>query len=128
MTIVSRIRKLNLPTDQFIVIGSGLLDAYGLRQADDIDLVVSDSLYQTLRETGLYNEQRRHDEDYLFAHKQEIWRTWGGEWTFSRLQHDSVTVDGIKFVNPTVLIAKKRERGSVKDINDIAMLEKYLLT
>ena len=126
MAIVQRIKDLNFPLDQLIVIGSGLLDAYGLREADDIDLVVSEDLYHTLKVTGQYTEGIKQDETYLVKDKLEIWMSWGSGIDFAYLQHDGVVIDGVTFVNPTFLIAWKRTRGSDKDIKDIKLLERYL--
>jgi len=38
MNIVGRLKKLNLPLGQRVVVGSGILDALGIRPAHDIDL------------------------------------------------------------------------------------------
>lgn len=126
MTIIQRIKDLNFPFDQFVVIGSGLLDAYGLRSADDIDLVVSDGLYELLKQKGVYKELLKHDESYLEGDKLEIWLTWGKNTDFNSLYLDSVVIDGIHFVNPRFLIEKKYEMGRTKDIEDIRLLEQYL--
>jgi predicted nucleotidyltransferase len=126
MAIVQRIKDLNLPLDQLIVIGSGLLDAYGLREADDIDLVISDTLYRTLKATGRYVEGVKQDETYLVKDKLEIWLSWGSGVDFAYLQRDGVVIDGVTFVSPNFLMARKYARGSDKDIKDIKLLERYL--
>ncbi len=40
---VERVKATNLPLDKSIVIGSGILAAYGIRDARDIDVVVADA-------------------------------------------------------------------------------------
>ena len=124
--IIERIKELRFPLDQIIVIGSGILDAYGLRQADDIDLVVTPELYKKLQSTGEYIEGEKHGEAYLLKGKVEVWMTWGVGNDFATLWEDGVTVEGVRFVNPHFLIERKRERGNKKDIKDIEMLEQYL--
>ena len=126
MRIIERIRALNLPQDEFIVIGSGLLDAWSLRSADDIDLVVTNRLFQHLQESGKYTTGSRYEESFLAMDDQEIWLSWGKGNDFEFLKQDAVTVDGIMFVNPEFLIDHKRERGTAKDLNDIQLLEQYL--
>lgn len=126
MTIIQRIKDLNFPFDKFVVIGSGLLDAYGLRSADDIDLVVSDELYESLKAQGEYQELVKHDEAYLAGEKLEIWLTWGKDADFRSIYSGSVVIDDIHFINPRLLIEKKRESGRQKDIDDIILLEKHL--
>lgn len=124
--IIQRVTELRFPLDQIIVIGSGLLDAYGLRQADDIDLIVTPELYKKLQSTGEYTEGEKHGETYLLKDKIEVWLTWGAGKDFTTLWKDGVTVEGVRFVNPHFLMERKRQRGHDKDIKDIEMLEQYL--
>lgn len=126
MTIIQRIKDLNFPGDKFVVIGSGLLDAYGLRVADDIDLVVPSDFYEYLKEQGIYQELIKHDEAYLAGEKLEIWLTWGKDVDFRSMYSESVVIDDIHFISPRLLIEKKRESGRQKDLDDIKLLEKHL--
>jgi hypothetical protein len=126
MGIIERVRALSLPTDQFVVIGSGLLDAYGLRTANDIDLAVTPELFAQLEATGRYEKGMKYDGPYLSYNDLEIWLGWGKGHDFASLKPAAVTVEGIMFVNPQFLIERKRERGTEKDVNDIRLLEGYL--
>ncbi len=126
MTFIQRVKDLGLPLDQLVVIGSGLLDVYGLRSADDIDLVVSESLYDSLKIRRDYQESTKHDERCLTADKVEVWQTWGAGYEFKVLLSNAVTIDGVSFISPDLLIVKKRELGRDKDLNDIKLLEQYL--
>jgi len=125
MNFIQRVKELNFPLDQFVVIGSGLLDVRGLRMADDIDLVASGVLYETLKHTGDYQESTLHDELYLFSDKLEIWQTWGPEYDYQTIKSSAITIDDVRFINPDLLIVKKRELGRDKDFADIKLLEKY---
>jgi len=125
MNFIQHVKELNFPLDQFVVIGSGLLDVRGLRTADDIDLVVSNSLYEILKQTGDYQESTMHDESYLFSDKLEIWQTWGPEYDYQTIRSSAITLDDVSFINPGLLIIKKRELGRDKDFTDIKLLEKY---
>jgi hypothetical protein len=126
MSIITRIRALGLPEDQIVVIGGGLLDAYGLRGANDIDLVVTPALFSQLEALGTYEKGSRGAEQYLINDDVDIWQSWGEGNDFAKLHSSGVMVDGIMFVNPQFLIEQKRERGTEKDLRDIALLEGYL--
>ncbi|MDB5165391.1 MAG: hypothetical protein JWM00_281 [Candidatus Saccharibacteria bacterium] len=126
MSILTRIQALGLPADQIIVIGSGLLDAYGLRQANDIDLVVTAELFAKLSASGSYEEGVKYGEPYLTRGDLEVWLSWGEGKDFVHLNQKAETIQGIMFVNPQFLIEQKRERGTEKDANDIKLLEEYL--
>ncbi len=125
MNFIQRVKELNFPLDQFVVIGSGLLDVCGLRTADDIDLVASGALYEILKQSGDYKESTMHDESYLFSDKLEIWQTWGLEYDYQTIKSSAITIDDVSFINPELLIVKKRELGRDKDFADIKLLEKY---
>ncbi|MDN5275987.1 MAG: hypothetical protein JWN33_636 [Candidatus Saccharibacteria bacterium] len=129
MSIIDKVKQLNLPLDEMVVIGSGLLDAYGLREANDLDIVVPEYTYRDLRLSGEYRVGMKHDEGYLYKDDIEVWRSWGtkaGKPNFKALKADGVVIDGVTFVNPAFLIQMKQERGSDKDKADIEMLEGYL--
>jgi hypothetical protein len=126
MGIIERVRALGLPTDQFIVIGSGLLDAYGLRAANDVDLAVTPELFAQLEATGDYQKGNKYDGPYLIRDDLEIWLGWGEGHDFASLKPTAVTVEGIMFVDPQFLMERKRARGTEKDLKDIELLEGYL--
>ena len=130
MMIIEKLRQLDLPTDEYVVIGGGLLDALGLRPANDIDLVVSQALYARLKDTGRYDVTTKNGEERLEQEALEIWRSWNHgehehEPNFEALFAESVVVDAIHFVNPQYLIDRKSERGTPKDLADIALLKAY---
>jgi hypothetical protein len=126
MSVIERIKELQLPSGQYVVIGSGLLDAYGLREANDIDLVVLPNLFDQLRASGLYTECHKGQEVYLTEKNIEIWLDWGAEFTCEHLLTSAVVIEGIAFVNPDILIHKKRSRGTVKDLDDILLLKEHI--
>ena len=57
MNIVERIKKLNLPVGHYVVVGSGVMDALGMRPAHDIDIAVTPELFKTLRTSGVWEEE-----------------------------------------------------------------------
>ena len=122
--IVSRVKALGLPLDELVVIGSGLLDAYGLREASDVDLAVSEPLFEQLKKVGGYTLGIKHDDEVLIDNNVEIWRDWVA--SYEELAKDAVTVDGVRFASPAYIIERKQQRGWDKDLNDIRLLQEYL--
>ncbi len=125
MRIVERVVATGLPLDQVIVIGSGILDALHLREARDIDLVVTPGLFQLLKQSGDYSHEVRHDEDVLERNDQEIWTSWDG-CDFEALLSDGTVIDGVQFAHPQFVLDWKQRNGRDKDARDIQLLEKYL--
>lgn len=129
MSIIDRVNALGLPDGEYVVIGSGLLDAYGLRAARDVDLVVSDALFQALASDARYRSEK-NDRGVQFLTRRdgdavEVWRDWFPDAPFSVLNASAVTVDGVAFAAPEIIIQRKKQRGSQKDMADIALLEGY---
>jgi predicted nucleotidyltransferase len=123
--IVERVKALGLPLDQLVVIGSGLLDAYGLRESRDVDLVVSKELYEKCRDELGYALHSKHtSNDHLEKDDVEVWLDWGNT-LFEAHRDMAVTVDGVMFVNPQFLSAWKRSRGTEKDLKDVELLDEY---
>lgn len=52
MDIYKEIDQLDLPTGEYVVLGSGILGALGIRAIADVDLLVTPSLFARLRERG----------------------------------------------------------------------------
>ncbi len=128
MTIVRRFQELGLPADQCVVIGSGILDALGLRESDDIDLVVSSDVFATLQADGSWTAKEKHNDIVLLKDDAEVWQDWGAdeEASFLSLYENSVIIDGVHFVNPQFLLAWKKQQSREKDVKDIQLLEEYL--
>lgn len=134
-TIVSRIKKLDLPPEQFIVIGSGILDAYGIRKAKDIDLVVDEALFAELASDSRLATEVRHGEVVRFGvwngEPVEIWRSWEtsdctGIAGFEALMQERTEVEGINFISLEYVYAWKKAKKRTKDTEDIMLIERYL--
>ena len=129
MRLSDRVKETGLPLDQVVVIGSGLLEQLGLRQAQDLDLVVSNAMFERLARTGDYIEQTRHGERRLIKYVPpiEIWQSWGsgGVANFEELYANGQTFDSVRFVATETLLEQKHLRGLKKDQDDITLLERY---
>lgn len=130
MTIIERVKSLDFPLDELVVIGSGLLDALGLRMAHDIDLAVSPRLFAELKAEGNYTWSVTRGEEVLEGEGIEIWQSWGMDdgLQYDALKKSGVMIDGVRFCHPSIVIEHKRIRASKKDQTDIQLLEAYVAT
>lgn len=125
---IDRVKALQLPPDHFIVIGSGVMGALGIRESNDIDLAVSQDLFDALVAEGWHREIR-HNEAMLTHEDVEVWRTWGtpGAWrTFEQLLEDSVIISGIAFCSLDYVLQVKKMKARPKDLEDVVLIESYL--
>lgn len=128
MSIIERVTALGLPLDEIVVIGSGLLDALQLRVSNDVDLVVSESVFERLKSTEGYIYSLKYGEQRLEKNDLEIWRTWGNQpdETYEMLRRNGVEIAGVWFCSPDMIIRHKEARRTPKDIRDVAMLREYV--
>ena len=128
MTIVERFRRLGLPAEECVVIGSGVLDALNLRRSGDIDLVVSEALFARMRDQAEWQAEVRHDETVLLKDDVELWCSWGsgGVPNFAALYREGIDVQGVRFATPEFVLRQKRQLRREKDVHDIHLLEEYL--
>lgn len=127
-SILDRIRALALPDDQYVVAGSGVMDALGLRESRDIDLIVTPELFEELRVRG-WRRFTEHDEYVLKYGDAEALLTFphdGRAMTRDDLLAHSVQIEEVTFVSPEFLRDWKQAKQRPKDIKDIGLLEEYL--
>lgn len=128
MSIIEKVKKLNLPLGQYVVIGSGILDALGIRSANDIDLTVLPELHENLRSTGLWKEENRYGKIFLLQEVIEI--NPDISWDAYPVSTEEViktahVIDGVPFMNLDELIRFKTALGREKDFEDIERILDY---
>jgi len=130
MNIIKKIKELNFPPNQYVVVGSGILDVLGIREASDIDIAVTNDLHQKLRETGEWKEYERYDRIRVFLKKdvyeiipQLDWESYNT--TTEEAISSAVIVEDIPFMNLDELIKFKTALGREKDFKDIKLIKNY---
>ncbi len=127
-SIIDRVKSLGFPEGEYIIIGSGIMDALGLRESHDVDAVVSDKLFQELKTAG-WKEQEQYGVHMLTHMDVEVWPSWyhdGLRLSLTQLIDRSVVIDGVRFVSPEFLLEWKQASRREKDLADIKILEEYL--
>lgn len=131
MNIVDNVKNLNLPLGQYVIISSGILDALGIRSANDIDITVLPYLHRKLRESGEYKEDERYGKIFLIKEGVEInpdvsWSDY--KTSTEELIKSATIINGIPFMNLDELRKFKTALGREKDLKDIELIDKYLET
>jgi hypothetical protein len=60
MDIFKKLQELNFPIGEYVLVGSGPLAARELREASDLDIAVTDKLWQQLLDSGDYKLEERY--------------------------------------------------------------------
>ena len=131
-TFADKVKALNLPLDQIIVIGSGILDQLGIRPASDIDLAASSDLMKKLsEESGDWLKKFDDNQRFYFVKDDGSAEVWDG-WEFDRqaVSYDDlldyvVKYDGVRFVDLEFLRKWKSWRSREKDVQDVKLIDEW---
>jgi hypothetical protein len=131
MNIIQEVKKLNLSIGQYAVIGSGPMAVRDIRQANDIDFIVTQELYDKLVASGW---QKEH-----FEGKGGPWGISHGvfeantSWSVNdyhpdpqQLINDADVIDGVAFIRLEDVVQWKKACAREKDLKDIELIKTYL--
>lgn len=132
MDIFKKLAELNFPHGHYVVVG-GTMAAHGIREAHDLDILVTPKLYQRLLDEGY--EQCRCDQclrtSRLMLKKDEVDilpTLMFGEYIGDTvaLIREAVIIQGFPFLKLEEYIKFKQELGRPKDLEDIALMNEYI--
>lgn len=131
MDIVSEVKKLNLPTGKYAVVGSGAMAIRNIRPAHDIDLIVTKDIYGQLKASGW--------KEVHFSGTLRPWVLFNGPFDVStswsvgdylpkptELIKNADNIGGVAFVRLEDLLKWKKTCRTDKDLADIKLIEAYL--
>lgn len=127
---IKSVKQLHLNQDDYIVIGSGIIGILGIREVDDIDLVVSEKVFRNFESSGEWSKKYFEDGTYyLLNGKYEAgldWDSKNAKSNLKELKKDQIIVDSIPFINLERLKKWKLSKGRAKDLVDIKLIEQYV--
>lgn len=134
MAIKDKLANFGLTAGNSIVIGSGVMGAYGIRKSHDVDVVVDAGLYAQLKTGGRFQEKKYYGRPVLLDGDLEISASWYAVGANRDLQHlakQAVIIRGVRYISLDFLLAVKRGwiaegDGRQKDIDDVRLIEAYL--
>ena len=127
--IIEKVKALNLPPTSYVVDGSCPMAIAGLRESNDIDLLVSKELFEQLKERGWREHEKGPNDkplvhDVFEAHSQ--WDFSPYIFTLPQLQATATIVDGIPFASLQEVRNWKAATARPKDNKDIELIDAYL--
>lgn len=130
-SIIKKIKDLNFPVGQYVVVGSGTLDALGIRKASDIDIAILPELHKRLCESSDWEKEEKYGK--IFLKKEGIDIIPSLDWseyptTTEEAIQSALMIEGIPFLNLQELKKFKNALGRDKDFEDIKLIDDYLLT
>ena len=126
MNFKQRIAELGLPKNSYVIVGSGILSALGIRDSSDIDLVVTQEAFQYIKQLGW--EQDTWGEKVVFKKDVfDIGNDWYGKSAEELLRHAQV-VDDVPYLSLDDVYEWKKKKGREKDVRDLKLIDAYRLT
>lgn len=130
--IIVQIKELQLPENEFVVLGSGIMSVLGIREHSDIDLLVSHTVFEDLRAKGweskIITVDGRNKEilssGIVDTTTDFIWS--GGEITLQDTEK-TIVIEHIKFISLETLLQIKTDMARKKDLTDVFLIKEYLL-
>jgi hypothetical protein len=127
--IIAKVKVLNLPKDSYVVFGSGPMAVVGLREAKDIDMLVSTDVLLALKKSGWQTlDKGPKDQPAVFdvfeAH--DNWDFSSYNPTLVQLLATATIVEGIPFASLLEVKKWKAAASTPKNQADIALIDAYL--
>jgi len=125
--LFQRVRELNLSLGKYVIFGSGPLGIRGLTECNDIDILVTQNLWNEYKNKDWELRVMPHGSEYLQKNKIELWTDWKpGQWDVGRLIKDAEVIEGLPFVPLNQVLEWKKLILRAKDLKDIEIIEKIL--
>lgn len=125
--LAMRLRALDLPLGEFVVFGSGPLAVRGLRDASDLDLLVTPALWDELAER-FPREETPTGPLLRLDDGVEAFRTWHPPvGSTTDLVAEAELIDGLPYVRLEMVLLWKRRRDLPKDRADAEVLRSVLV-
>lgn len=124
--LLQQLEKLGLPREKFAVGGSGPLGIRGLRESADLDLIVTEDLWNRLSER--FPVEESEDCQRIRIGKIEICAKPILNYDADALIREADLIDGIRFVTLERTLEWKRRLAREKDLEDVVLIETYFKT
>ena len=122
--LLEELRKLNLPVDSYVIFGSGSMSVRGIRESSDLDIIVSDKVWQDfIKKYSTKNNNKSIIQigDIEICKDLLPWLDNSEE-----LIKRSELIDGFPFSTLEDTLKLKEKFGREKDREDIKLIEEYL--
>ena len=126
---LSDLEKLKFPPNHYVIVGSGIMDVLGIRNANDLDILVSKDLWNILIKDNKFGNKIKYinSKPYIkFSYKIEIYQSIPGFNTEDTIKNAERDYKDIPFISLDCLLKWKKGMNRAKDKEDVLLIENYL--
>jgi len=124
MDLLSQLKKLRLPPDQFAIFGSGPLAVRGIRESKDLDIIAKKSLWDELAQQYPPLPEKPYCIRIGDLEIFNQWQPWFED--VDELIDSADIFNGIRYAKLDYVIQWKKAMRRPKDFDDLRLIEKYL--
>lgn len=128
--IIDKVKSLNLPTGEYVVFGAAPMAVAGLREANDIDFLVTPQLLDVIKQRPGWNQVHKGPKDEPYENDVfEVHANWDFSTYAPTLEHllkTATYVDEVPFASLLEVRKWKAAWGRPKDLQDVALIDAYL--
>ncbi|HEY1646197.1 MAG TPA: hypothetical protein VGF75_07620 [Candidatus Saccharimonadales bacterium] len=127
--IVAKVKSLKLPKGSYIVFGSCPMAVANIREANDVDLLVSNIALDIIKKDGWKQVSKGKDDKPYTKDLFEAHTSWSFSSYKPTLKHLLATanfIDGILFASLEEVRKWKEASGRPKDLVDVKLIDSYL--
>jgi hypothetical protein len=124
--LFEEINRLDLNTDDYVIVGGAVLVALGLLEWDgDIDVCVKPEIYDAFKASG-WREEIWQNKMVLKSDAYDVGVGFG-EWSIQDLKEDALLINNVSFISLVKLREWKVQQSRPKDLEHIKLINNYLL-
>jgi len=125
--LFQKVKKLQLPQGEYALFGSAPLGIRGLKECNDIDIIVTQKLWEELKNKSWKIKIAPHGSEYFEYDEMEFWKDWRpGEWNIDELIQAAEIIEELSFVGLEQVLKWKKMMAREKDFKDIKRIEEFL--
>jgi len=124
MKYLDELEELNLPKNKFAVFGSGSLAIRGLREANDLDIIVKEDLWEELEKKFKVEDQENPVIKVKNIEIYKSWKPWFDD--INELIDKADIIQGLRFVKLDKVLEWKKKMGREKDLKDIKLIKELI--
>ena len=129
--VIAKVKELGLPAGSYVVYGAAPMAVAGLREANDIDFLVTPEVIEMLKSRGWQQVHKGPGDEPYESGIYEAHPNWNFSTYAPTLEHLLETADvveGIPFAALEEVRKWKSAWGRPKDMIDVALIDGYLST
>ena len=126
--LFQKAKDLNLPIGKYALFGSTPMGIRGLKECEDIDIIVSEDLWSLYKSNPDWKfGKTENGSEFLANGDVEFWHTWTPWYpNVDGLIAEAEIIDGLPFVRLEEVLSWKKAYAREKDFKDVEIIEKYL--